>query len=57
MRTGQPAQITLARAIWRSAGPVLDIGKKRSGSAERQAADERQFTALPFAVIACPHEV
>jgi hypothetical protein len=33
------------------------MGKNRSGSADRQAAADRQFCALPVAVIACPHEV
>ena len=49
-----PAQIFLARAICRSAGPAEEIGKKRSGSADWQAPAERQFAALPVALIACP---
>jgi hypothetical protein len=46
--------MVLARAIWRSDGPAGEIGKKRSGSAIRQAAADRQFVALPVAVIARP---
>jgi hypothetical protein len=33
----------LARAICREADPVAETGKKRSGSADRQAAADRQF--------------
>src|SRR6185312_12027889 len=53
-RTAHPAQIFLARATCRSAGPAEEIGKKRSGSADRQAPAERQFAAFPVALIACP---
>src|SRR5690349_13402077 len=53
-RTPHPAQIFLARAICRSAGPTEEIGKKRSGSADRQAPADRQFAVLPVALIACP---
>jgi hypothetical protein len=41
----------LARTICCSAGPFVDIGKKRSGSADRHAPADRQLGALPVAVI------
>ena len=49
--TRHPAQIVLARAICLSAGPFAEIGKKRSGSADRHAPAARQLAALPVAVI------
>jgi signal transduction histidine kinase/HAMP domain-containing protein/CheY-like chemotaxis protein len=55
-RTPQPAQMTLARAICRSAGPADEMGKNRSGSAARQAPAVRQFMALPVTVMWCPHK-
>src|ERR1700719_1683465 len=45
-RTGQARQIRLASLIWSSAGPVVPIGKNRSGSASRQAASSRQFVSV-----------
>lgn len=51
-RTGQPAQIPLALAICCSAGPLAEMGMKRSGSADRQAAAYRQSAEIPVPVIA-----
>src|ERR1700750_1986661 len=45
-RTGQARQIRLASLIWSSAGPVVPIGKNRSGSASRQAASSRHFVRV-----------
>jgi hypothetical protein len=42
-RTPHPAQIVLACAICRAAGPVAEMGKNKSWSADRQAAADRQF--------------
>src|SRR5208282_2124776 len=53
-RTRHPPQITLARTICCSPKPTDEMGKKRSGSADRQAPADRQFAAFPVAVIACP---
>jgi hypothetical protein len=43
---GQDRQIRLASSIWRSAGPSVPTGKKRSASASRQAASSRQSVRM-----------
>jgi hypothetical protein len=56
-RTWHAPQIAFACAICRIAGPVVEMGKKRSGSADRQAPPDRQLLTVIVAVIAGPHEV
>jgi hypothetical protein len=43
---GQDRQIRLASSIWRSAGPIVPTGKKRSASASRQAASSCQSVRM-----------
>ena len=43
--TVQPPQTRFAASIWSTAGPVVPIGKKRSGTVSRQAANCRQSSA------------
>jgi hypothetical protein len=46
-RTRQAAQIALAFAACSRAGPEAEIGKNRSGSADRQAAADRHPPSMP----------
>jgi hypothetical protein len=43
-RTWHPAQIAFASSTWAVDRPVEEMGKNKSGSADPQAASERQFS-------------